>query len=649
MIPHRSTALISIVVFIALLLVIFSSSPTTTSDPATGEEVVEVAGPAKYIPKLNSFHLPSFRPAAHEPPEQKDSSNGESKWYSHWEWINPFSSSITLDEDRSVLPPLADRPFIYTYYDPNNANDDDEVHADAQLLLTWRRAWYAQGFRPVILGRGEAMNNPVYEAIQRMQLNPSLEKDMFRWLAWGHMGTGLLSDIRCFPMARYDDDLLSYLRRGVDPAQIVRFDHIGSALFAGEKAQINDAIQDAIKKDATQAKFMLDLVSPELFTVEQPNALAYYSSSTITSHYPAIAEKTGSSPTQGRLALVELINSHLHHAFQNAFPAGVAVLKPFPKHTTALVEPALRLAKALAQCSASSVPSSCPPNQQKCHPCSPEQPMVITQPSAYKNTSQLFTIGTLPHPFTLVSLQQKSEEVTTKYIRRETVRDAWLKEATNNVMDEDFGASSRAVVFKEAVAGEPSIGTSLWMTVENLPAAAGQAIPSALLDEFEWQFGFKIPRDGNVDEKNEDATKESMQHANPSEQGIEREYELLQGAREVMKDKQSNRIHIKDVAEAWNLADTEVWRFVRAYRLVFPLFQFGTWSPANQIMYAQCKKCARTQALGGGGEGLCRCPATTVNIIIDNAWNCILIWDSKRHTNGKHAPSSQKQKQDCPS
>lgn len=569
MIPHRSTALISVVIFVALLLVIFSSSPTTTvsSDPATGEEV-KVTGPAKYIPKLSNFPLPSFRRAAHKPPEQKDSSSGESKWYSHWEWINPFSSSITLDEDRSVLPPLADRPFIYTYYDSNNKNDDNEENADAQLLLTWRRAWYAQGFRPVILGRGEAMNNPIYEAVQRMQLNPGLEKDMFRWLAWGNMGTGLLSDIRCFPMARYDDGLLTYLRRGVDPAQVVRFDHIGSALFAGEKVRINDAIQDAIKKDTTQAKSMLDLVSPEFLKVEQPNALAYYSSSTITSHYPAIAEKTVSSPTEGRLALVELINSHLHHAFQNAFPAGVAVLKPFPKHTTALVEPALRLAKALAQCSASSVPSSCPPNQQKCHPCSPEQPMVITQPSTYKNTSQLFTIGTLPHPYTLVSLQQNSEEVTTRYIRRETERDAWLKEVTNNVMDDDFGASSRAVVFKEAVAGELSMGTSLWMTVENLPATAGQAIPSALLDEFEWQLGFKIPRDGNVDEKNEGAAKESMQHANPSVQGIEREYELLQRAREVMKDKQNNRIHIKDVAEAWNLADTEVWRFVRAYRLV---------------------------------------------------------------------------------
>lgn len=195
--------------------------------------------------------------------------------------------------------------------------------------------------------------------------------------------------------------------------------------------------------------------------------------------------------------------------------------------------------------------------------------MVITQPSAYKNTSQLFTIGTLPHPYTLVSLQKNTEEVTSRYIRRETERDAWLKEVTSDIVDDNLGGSSRAVIFKEAVAGEPAIGISLWMTVESLPAEVGQALPSGLLDEFEWQFGFTIPRDGNVDEKNEGAAKQSMQHANPSEQGIEREYELLQKAREAIKDKENNRIHIKDVAEAWNLADTEVWRFVKAYRFVF--------------------------------------------------------------------------------
>ncbi|PYH84318.1 hypothetical protein BO82DRAFT_329560 [Aspergillus uvarum CBS 121591] len=568
MIPHRSTALLTIIVFVALILIIFSSSPAT--DSSTG---AAVSGPARFVPhpklpSLNDLHLPSFRPTVHTPPEpQPNSTSGETSWFSDWSWINPFSSSITLDENRSVLPPLRDRPFIYTYYEPNKGNDVEENNADAQLLLAWRRAWYAQGFRPVILGRGEAMNNQLYELAQRVNFKPELESEIFRWLAWGHMGDGLLADWHCFPMARYDDALLSSLRRGSDPAFITRFDRLGSALYSGEKVHINEVIKQALNKVDETSTTLVGLASTDLFKVEEANSLALYDSSTITTHYPTIAEKMVSSPTAGRLALAELINSHLHNTFQNAFPAGIAILKPFPKHTTALVEPALRLAKALVQCSTSPVPQSCPPNLPKCHPCDPAKPMQLSQPATYRNTTRVFTIGTLPHPFTLISLQQDSTDVSIRHIRRETDRDVWLTEVTKDQLGLEIGGLPRSTVFKRAVADDTVVGTSLWMTVESLPSHAGQSLPTELLDEFEWQFGFKIPRDGKVDAKNEDEKKESVQHSTPSEQGVPKEYEIIQQAREIIKaQKPNNRPNPKAAAEAWNLADSEVWRFVRAYR-----------------------------------------------------------------------------------
>ena len=497
--------------------------------------------------------------------------------------MNPFSSSITLDENRSVLPHLPERPYVYTYYDSNNKKDQEEENADAQLILAWRRAWYAQGFQPIVLGRGEAMRNPYYEAAQKLKLEPKMEQDLFRWLAWSHMGTGLLSDLLCFPMARYDDDMLTYLRRGAIPTHITKFDKIRNCLFAGEKSTVDDAINEAIKKvgetkddQPNKPSSMLDLVPQDLFKVENPSAFAYYTSSTITSHYSGLAEHINSTPKSGRLALVELINAHLHTIFQNAFPAGIAVLKPFPEHTTALVEPSLRLAKALVQCPASPMPTSCPPNKPTCHTCGSGKPMRISQPTGYKNTTHLFTIGTLPHPFTLIGLQQNSEEVTTSHIRRETDRDAWLKEVTKDQLKTEIGGSPRAMFFKQAVASPAAVGSSLWMTVESLPAEAGQALPTELLDEFEWQFGFKIPRDNKVDAKNEGEKKETVQDTNPSKEGIEKEYELLQKAREILKSKDSNRISIKDVAEAWNLADTEVWRFVRAFRFVHSISSTNT-------------------------------------------------------------------------
>jgi hypothetical protein len=211
----------------------------------------EISTAAEYVPKfpsLNDLHLPTFRPPGHEPPgTQQDSSSGDSKWFSDWAWLNPFSSSITLDKDRSVLPPLPDRPYIFTYYLPRKENNRDEDNADAQLLLAWRRAWYAQGFRPAVLGRGEAMANPLYESVEHLDLSSELKEDIFKWLAWGHMGDGLLADWRCFPMAKYDDATLSHLRRGAESDFIIRYDRSSGALLSGKKTAIDAAIDGALK------------------------------------------------------------------------------------------------------------------------------------------------------------------------------------------------------------------------------------------------------------------------------------------------------------------------------------------------------------------------------------------------------------------
>ncbi|KAL4976627.1 hypothetical protein BDW66DRAFT_159455 [Aspergillus desertorum] len=514
----RRTSLLAIVFFVVVIFVIFSSSPRPVSLSEAVSE--EISAAVKYVPKfpsLSDLHLPTFQPPAHTPPEsQQDSSSGDSKWFSRWAWLNPYSSSITLDENRSVLPPLPNRPYIFTYYNPKKGSDMDEGNSDAQLLFAWRRAWYAHGFRPVVLGHVEAMANPLYESVKRLGLSSELEEDFFKWLAWGHMGDGLLADWLCFPMARYDDPTLSHLRRGADPDSIARFDKTHSALLFGKKSTINAAIENASTKDDKSAKSLTDLIPDDLLKTEPTNSLAIYDSATIAAHYHELTEKL--------------------------IPLRIAVLKPFAEHTTALVEPALRLAKALGQCPDSVARSSCPPNLPDCHPCNARKPMKITQPATYKNTTQVFTIGTLPHPYTLISLLQNSSEVTARHIRRETPRDAWLKEVTGDQMGHQLGGGTRAVLFKRVVADVPAIGTSLWMTAESLSAEINQALPS-------------------------DFPTISMQHANPSKQGVEREYTIIQQARDMLKKQtNSDRVNIRGVVEAWNMADTEVWRFVKAYR-----------------------------------------------------------------------------------
>ena len=71
------------------------------------------------LPKLNPFKAP-----AHAPPEQANSTSGDTRWYSDWKWQNPFSSSVTFEEGRVVLPLEAKRPPIYTYFD-KSANKKD--------------------------------------------------------------------------------------------------------------------------------------------------------------------------------------------------------------------------------------------------------------------------------------------------------------------------------------------------------------------------------------------------------------------------------------------------------------------------------------------------------------------------------------------
>ena len=560
MIVQRTTSLIAIVAIVACALFILSKTTNTTFESVSNVKF----GPSRYIPtKLPSFEdiRHPFRPAAHKPPEQAHSTSGESKWFSDWQWLNPFSSSITLDEHRTVLPPLPERPPVYTYYEPDSKKDDASKKADGHLLLAWRRAWYAKGFRPVVLSQAEAMKNPLFEEVQRRQLDPELELDLLKWLAWGHMGSGLFADWLCFPMARYDDPTFSYLRAGAIPEFITRFSTLDRALFAGEKTRINAAIKAAVQDASEKSSSILDLIPADLFREEQSNALAYYTPNIVSATYHDFAEKYDSHSAAAQKALVELIDTHLHTTFLNSFPSGLTVLKPLPEHTTALVQPAVQLAQALSKCPTSEFTDTCPPNRPSCKPCSKSKAIPINQPQQFKNDTNAYSIGVLPHPLTLIALQHDSVEIDASYIRRETPRDPWLAAVTSELLGPTRGNSARVVAFKDLVAGDEFGSSTFWMTVENLPAKEGDNLPATLVSELEWYFGFKIQTGDASDE-----VKKSEEEAD-KKPSLEQEYELIRQARDMLRDK-SGRISLRNVAEAWNLADIEAWRFVQAYRYV---------------------------------------------------------------------------------
>lgn len=586
MAPRRFSTYLLLAGFSCILLFIYSSSePSTVSSSDLRSDK-----PASFSGNLPTFNVPSFhfsfRTSSHKPQEQRNSTSGESSWYSDWTWLNPFSSSITLDENRSVLPPLTPRPPVYTYYDSEVRKEEKSIKVDQQLLLTWRRAWWSHGFRPIVLGRSEARNNPLFERMQGLVLSESLEFEMYRWLAWGHMGTGLLASWHCVPMGSGDDTMISYLRRGQYPA-LTRFEGLGAGLFAADKTRINDAIRDGLTSpDLKSAKTILELINPEEFMVEKAGAVAHYDSGTITVKYPALAQSIVAAPDDGRLALNIMINSHLHTTWQNTFSAGIAVLKPLPAHTTALVARSLDLANLLAQCPESLMPASCPPNRPKCSPCVSSR-VQVTTPSSFRNTSSLYSIGTVPHPYTMITLNNQSDVITVRHIRRHTPRDPWLTAVTRDILGSGRGGPSRIIGFKDAVASEHGRSRSLWLNSEQIPtsntASTHTSVPKDLLDNLDWHFGFSIPRaplthgeslppvpgperwpkskPGLPEEK-----RKSYEPDPPTETQLALEIELLDKAKNVISTIDTKSSQIRRVSEAWNLADTEAWRFARAYQ-----------------------------------------------------------------------------------
>ncbi|KAB5585436.1 hypothetical protein GE09DRAFT_26510 [Coniochaeta sp. 2T2.1] len=525
--------------------------------------------------------LDPFKPPAHEPPPKQanDTYNGMS-WYSDYKWLlNPFSSTITLDENRALLPVLKRRPAIYCYYDHTIDKDEETKDAESELLLTWRRAWWAQGFKPVILGPEEATHNPMYDELQtKTDFDPSLKTAIMQWLAWENMGGGLLSHYLAFPMGAHTAPLLTWLREGDrgDYPTLTRWESLDAGLFAGPKSDIAAAIKLAMATtDGNKTKDFLSAIpadkAKDLFTVDSQKSVAFYDAKTVQAKYPKVAEVISKSGAPGLLELNQLINAHLHATWMSQFPEGIAVLKGLPEHSSHLIAPAYELAQRLSHCPQTPLPASCPPNNGKCSPCVSAHPLKISTPFRYHNKTGLFTLGTVPHPYTtaLLSLIPNSDRLSVSTIVRNSARDPWLTATTKEIYTTGVSASTRVLRLKEAIASEAGAARGLWFSAEREPA-----IP----DDVDWRFGFIVPRNGSWAEDGKSETPvpgperrpppppaDPKDGPVPKKEELDMEPGLLAKARQAIKSTDKSDVRLRDVVEAWNLADTEIWRFTRAF------------------------------------------------------------------------------------
>ncbi|RGP72710.1 hypothetical protein FLONG3_6718 [Fusarium longipes] len=546
---------------------------------------------AKGVSELNPFKGP-----AHAPPVRAQDSFQGTSWWADWKWLSvPLSSSLTLDGDRALLPPLHDRPFIYCYYDATIKKTREEKDAESKLLLTWRRAWWSQGFQPTILGPSEAMTNPKYQELQRLEVQSELKTDIMRWLAWESMGTGFLVDHTLFPVTHTEDPLLVFLRRGEYPS-LTRWKGLGGALIVGSKEDITNTIRKLMDSTTLKtAKNVIEGSSKTEFTIDKAQtSLVNYSPGVIEKQYSKVHDSLTSKRARGLGVLDRLINAHLHAAWQSGFPGGIVVLKPFPKHTTEMIAPALKLANSLALCPDNPIPSSCLPGVSGCNHCTVGTvTMKVTTPEQYQNLSDTFAIGTVPHPWTLATLISGKERVDVSWIREESPRDLWLNTITEGLLGSRVSSNSRIMSFKHAVADEYASTHALWLTAE-------ADVPTDLA----WQFGFSIPKAlgetsmaGNrkseenqkrekekndklaklerADESYIDTRPEKPQprpHDRPQDKDLTpkerqiREKALLEHAKKVVAFKKSTvETRLRASLEACNLADTEAWKFTRAF------------------------------------------------------------------------------------
>ncbi|KAI4201722.1 MAG: hypothetical protein LQ350_003076 [Teloschistes chrysophthalmus] len=506
-------------------------------------------------------------PFGRGPVERSEKDDEKPRWEEHEGWLVPFSDTITKNRSIAVLPPSRERPFIYTFYDAAAERDDQVKATERRLLQIWKRAWRAKGFNPVTLRRAETVKNPLYEKLKVVEdQNAKLWHEISRWLAWEQAGAaGALVDWLAVPMAFDNDDDVLALLRSDESTSITTYDGLGSGLLTGAKASIRDALEGVIDSvNLSASKSLLDILAAEIISTKpQPNFLAFYSSAVLATHYESISTTLTVSKAAGLASLAELITSHLHLTFLNAF-SGIEVHTPHTPSSLILAAPALALANALTTCPSSPIPNSCPPNQRDCKPCSPSSslPHPIKITDSYANKSTLFTINPVPHPYTLSSLLHPSSILTVSHIRRTPTRDPWVRSIITP--SKPLSGLYTLPPFKSLIARSTETQTNLYLPAEDESAWSNERIESRL--------GFELPTYTPTKYSNRDLT--ALLAFAQREEGEDGQLSITQmktqrlilmrsrGALGISAKRRGENREAVEAAGGWHLADLEAWGFV---------------------------------------------------------------------------------------
>ncbi|KAJ8096862.1 hypothetical protein POJ06DRAFT_45417 [Lipomyces tetrasporus] len=506
-------------------------------------------------------------------------------------WQTPFSFSVSsADSDVVVLPQLEDRCPVYTFYDRDMAAAAGRnTTVEERLTAVWRQAFWALGFRPTVLDLSHAQRSPLYKSVDGLNLDGESKIDAMRYLAWSSSPTGVLTTNRVVPMTTWPTENTWTFWRSCQFGPLTTYKDIGSGFIIGSQPALNDYVTKTFAS-ATRAKIVS--AASNLFHVEpKTDFLAQYSPDFVAKNYKNLPEDK----------LPDLINAHLHSNFLSRFSdGGISILDPFPESAHAIALPSLATATALATCPPVEFEAYCPSNIPNCYKCSVSMRKdFIKTVQVIPDSPSTFAMITIPHPMMSLALSYSTSGIAADFVRRKSSRDMFVRKVTSEIIKQGAGAPARALQLKRMAAASSELLDARYVSVFESQFALKDCLVS---EYFRWAVGFNfgpsvehiwaeesnkqesIWRRSTSDAISFDALAHEIGMCLPAHEYIELQKEAerivdpiaggssrpmsvsttITAVHDRLLNTDLDRKLERSMIEAWNMADAEVWRFVKA-------------------------------------------------------------------------------------
>ncbi|ODQ65535.1 hypothetical protein NADFUDRAFT_50818 [Nadsonia fulvescens var. elongata DSM 6958] len=446
------------------------------------------------------------------------------------EWRTPFPKDGK--PFGSSIPPNNERTKVYTYLDDDErgTTDLEDDWKNKNLIIAWQRAIYAAGFHPVILDPSNAEAHPKFADYKKRNVTIAEKLAAKKYFALAFKEGQILWDFHLVPTKnRYEDSFIESLINNTF-GKPTGFKEYGNRFLHTNLTQLNLALDDLSKLGGISlSQFEDNIIKTDL---PSDNLIADYSKENVAKilKFPGPSSVTTEN-------IIHLISIHMHQKFISRYSKGLLVLEPSLEHSSILTAPSKQLVERLSVCPKQ---PSCPPtkavldeldriqklqkesyrNEHKeeanqleqskeaeektiglqareeinfdpykfCVPCTENIPILTSR--ALEDTHKVFTIGMVPHPLTLLAIQEGSPHLTAGMIHSRREKDIWIKPITSSyIANKDYGSANRLLLLKDTMVNDPFVSNISWYNWEQYWSS--DKLNSE--EPIEWQFGFELP------------------------------------------------------------------------------------------------------------------------------------------------------------